>query len=116
MSAALSVAGKLVTPTGAQPMIGLRAQCSRSVCTARPGDAQTIGLQPQLLHDGDIFAPSMQVITCDVAGMAGEDRALFAAEHLPHAQTPTAAGADAFNLVRRGGNAPYEILWKLHTH
>ena len=77
---------------------------------ARPGEAQPVCLQPELLHDRDIVAPAVVMIAGNVPGMAGEDRAVLAAEHVPDATPASTLARTAFNLIGRRGGTPYKML------
>src|SRR5205823_3379623 len=81
---------------------------------ARPGEAQSVRLEPQLLHDPDVVAPAVVMVAGDVAGVAGEDGALLAAEHVPHALPAPSLACGAFNLVRRRRSTPHKIARKYH--
>ena len=78
----------------------------------RPGDRETVGVKPQILHDLDITAETVIVITGDRTGVSILDRALAIAEVIPDASSPASLEGGSFDLVRRGSGSPKERFRK----
>ena len=75
----------------------------------RPGDREPVGAHAQLPHQRDVLAIAVIVIAGHVARIAIGDPALLAAERIPDALAAPAFPGGAFDLVRRGRDAPDEI-------
>ena len=71
-----------------------------------PGYAEAIGLEAHLFHQLDVFAPAMIVVTGDIAGLAGKDCPILAAEHVPDAEAAAVLVGCAFDLIGRGRCGP----------
>src|SRR4051794_22424136 len=79
---------------------------------ARPADAEAIRAQADFFHQLDVVAPAVIVVARDLAGVTGKDRAILAAEHVPHAHAAAVFARGSFDLVRSGGGAPDETVRK----
>jgi hypothetical protein len=75
---------------------------------ARPGDREAIGLEAELLHEGDVFAPPVIVVAGHVARGPVADPARRAAEPVPDGLPASVPVRGALDLIGGGGGAPDE--------
>ena len=81
---------------------------------SRPGCREPVSFQVHLLHQLDIFSPSVIVVGRDIAGIVVENDTRPFAENIPHAEALTVAVSATFYLVRRRRCTPRKIFWKTH--
>ncbi len=75
----------------------------------RPRDREAVGVQPESLHQSDVFGVAVVVVACDIAGVAVVDRAGNPAEGVPNGRRTATLGDRSLDLVRRCRRAPTEI-------
>ena len=78
----------------------------------RPGDGEAIGLEAELLHEGDVVAPEVIVIAGHVADGAVPDPAGRPAEPVPDGFAASVPVGRALDLISGGGGAPDEPVRK----
>ena len=69
-------------------------------------------MEPDLLHEGDVFGVAMVVIARHLAGMAVPDGLVLLAEHVPNREPFAILVGGSLDLVRSGGGTPNEIQEK----
>ena len=79
---------------------------------ACPSDAETIGFEAQLGHEGNIEAEAAIVVARDVPGVAIADHARRMGKAMPDAGARTIGEVGALYLIRRGGAPPHEMIRK----
>src|SRR5207248_2707627 len=79
---------------------------------ARPGDRETIRLQADLAHQGDVIAPAVIVIAGNIAVVIVMHFAGRMAETIPDRLALAVLVPGALDLVGRSRRAPDEIVWK----
>ena len=82
---------------------------------AGPGDGQTVGVEPEFLHELDVFAPLFDVHAGGLAVVALEHLTRRVAERVPDVLASRARLAGALDLERRCGGAPDKLRWKSHN-
>ena len=83
---------------------------------ARPRDAEAIGLQPDLPHQGDVLAIAMVVIAGNLPAVPFEDRAGARAEDVPRARTAPILACRALDSDRPLWRPPTRSRQERHTH
>ena len=73
-----------------------------------PRHRESIGGQPQVLHDPDVVAPSVVVIAGNITGVAVEHPSGNPAETVPYALRPPVLGHRSLDLVGGRSRAPQE--------
>ena len=80
----------------------------------RPGDAEAIRLEPDLLHQVEVLRPAVVVVAGDVAGVAVLDHARRVAEAVPDRLAAAVLGDGALDLVGGRGGPPQEVSRERH--
>ena len=80
---------------------------------ARPGDAESIRLKADLLHQPDVFRIPMVVVGRYVTRVPVPNLVGFATIHVPHALPAAVNIYGAFDLVGSSRGTPNEVLRKL---
>jgi len=83
---------------------------------ARPANREPVRLEPQLLHQRDILAPAMVVVTGHIARIAVKDAPRRVREAIPDALTLAVLVPGPLDLVRRSCRAPPEVARKTDCH
>ena len=79
---------------------------------ARPGDAEAVGVQPELLHPADVVLPEAVVVAGHVARVAALDEPGRAAEAVPVRRSRAVGERRALDLVRGRRGAPEKSVRK----
>src|SRR5207302_2613687 len=66
---------------------------------AWPGDGETVRLQPQVLHDGDVTAPAVVMIVGDIARVTVEHAARHMRKPVPDRLATTVLAHRPFDLI-----------------
>ena len=82
---------------------------------ARPGDAEPIGLEPELAHQRDVLPEAPVVVAGHVPRVAVAHPPGRVREAVPDARTGPVAQRRAFDLIGRSRRAPEEMLRKGHV-
>ena len=80
----------------------------------RPGHAEAIRLEPDLLHQVEILRPAVVVVAGDVPGVAVLGHAGRVTEAVPDRLAAPVLGDGALDLVRGRGGPPQEISRERH--
>jgi hypothetical protein len=81
---------------------------------ARPGDRESVAAESELAHERDVLRVPIEVIAGYIARVAIGDSAGGMTEDVPDRLPATALADGPFDLIRRGGGAPYPVFGKDH--
>src|SRR5262249_706063 len=76
---------------------------------ARPGDREAEAVEPELLHQRNVFRIAVVEVARDLAGIAVANVPRCRAKAIPHALTTSVLVAGTLDLIRRGCGTPYEV-------
>ncbi len=79
----------------------------------RPGNGKAVSLQPQLLHQADIFFPQAIMIVCHIPGIVVPDFSWGMCEPVPGRFSLAVPVPGAFDLVGSGRRTPDKIFRKV---
>src|SRR4029077_17739336 len=79
---------------------------------AGPRDRETKGIQPELLHEGNVIPIPVIEPAGDFSRVAVSNLSRSRAEAIPDAFPTSILVRSALDLVRRGGGSPDEVVWK----
>jgi hypothetical protein len=77
---------------------------------ARPRHREAVGVEAEVLHQGDIVAEAVVVVARDVTVVGADHGAGHAAEGVPDGCRAAVLEGGAFDLVGGGGRAEEEAL------